>query len=67
MKTLAACKVLRFPAETHYLCEHLHCSSSHQGLVHCKEWWVNASQLDLPSLTPLAVAGSCRLQLGVAQ
>ena len=29
--------------------------------------WVTASQLDLPSLTPLYVAGCGRVQLGVAQ
>ena len=34
------------------------------GVLPCVAWGVTASQLDLPSLTPLYVAGCGRLQLG---
>ena len=35
-----------------------------QGILPCVGWVVTASQLGLPSLTPLSVAGCDRLQLG---
>ena len=35
-----------------------------QEVLPCVEWGVTASQLDLPSLTPLFLAGCGRLQLG---
>ena len=35
-----------------------------QGVLPCVQWGVTDSQLDLPSLTSLSVAGSGRLQLG---
>ena len=34
-----------------------------QGVLPCVGWGVTASQLDLPTLTPLSVAGCGRLQL----
>ena len=37
-----------------------------QGVLPCEGWGVTASQLDLPSLTPLSVAGCGRLQLEAA-
>ena len=41
-------------------------ASGDQGVLPCEGWGVTASQLDLPSLTPLSVAGCGRLQLGAA-
>ena len=41
-------------------------SSGAQGVLPCKGWGATASQLDLPSLTPLSVAGYDRLQLEAA-
>ena len=35
-----------------------------QGVLPCVGWYVTASQLDLPSVTPLSVADCGRLQLG---
>ena len=55
------------PAVTLLLCgAHLHCACGAQGVLPCNGWRVTASQLDLPSLTPLSVAGCSRLQLGFA-
>ena len=42
------------------------CASDAQEVLPCKGWEVTASQLDLPSLTPLTIAIRGRLQLGVA-
>ena len=40
------------------------CNVWSPGVLSCVGWEVTASQLDLPSLTPLFVAGCGRLQLG---
>ena len=42
-----------------FVAQHLYAASGSQGIT--------ASQLDLPSKTPLYVTGWCQLQLGVAQ
>ena len=42
------------------------CASGTQGVLLCEQWGVTASQLDLPSLMPLSVAGCGRLQPGAA-
>ena len=42
------------------------CVGGAQGVLPCEEWGVTASQLHLPSLTPLSVAGCGRLQLEAA-
>ena len=42
------------------------CASGAQGVLCCVGWGITASQLDLPSLTPLSVAGCGRLQLEAA-
>ena len=42
------------------------CASGAQEVLPCKGWGVTASKLDLPSLTPLSVAGCGRLQLEAA-
>ena len=42
------------------------CVSGAQGVLPCEGRGVTASQLDLPSLTPLFVAGCGRLQLEAA-
>ena len=42
------------------------CASGAQGALPCEGRGVTASQLDLPSLTPLSVAGCGRLQLEAA-
>ena len=39
------------------------CASGTQGVLPCDGYGVTSSQLDLPSLTPLSVAGYGRLQL----
>ena len=39
------------------------CTRGAQGVLPCEGWGVTASQLDLPPLTPLSVAGCGRLQL----
>ena len=44
----------------------MHCAIVAQGLLTCEEWWVTASQMDLPSQAPLSVAGWGRL-MGVAR
>ena len=44
----------------------LYCASGAYGVLLIQMVGVTASQLDLPSLTPLSVAGCGRLQLGVA-
>ena len=46
-------------------CTDLHCAPGAQGVLPTRVG-VAASQLDLPSLTPLSEAGCGRLQLGVA-
>ena len=48
------------------ICTALYCVTNAQGLVPYKCWEATDGQLDLPSLTPLSVAGCGRLQLGVA-
>ena len=45
-------------------CTNLYCARGAQGLLPTRMEGAT-SQLDLPSLTPLSVAGCCRLQLGV--
>ena len=42
------------------------CTRGAQGVLPCEGRVVTASQLDLPSLTPLSVAGCGRLQLEAA-
>ena len=42
------------------------CAIGAQGALPCEGRWVTASQLDLPSLTLLSVAGCGRLQLEAA-
>ena len=42
------------------------CASSAQGVLPCEWRGVTANQLDLPSLTPVSVAGCGRLQLKAA-
>ena len=42
------------------------CTRGAQGVLPCEGRGVTASQLDLPSLTPLSVAGCGRLQLEAA-
>ena len=41
-------------------------ASDTQGIMPCEGWGVTATQLDLPSLMPLSVAGYGLLQLGAA-
>ena len=45
---------------------HLRYASGAQGVLPCEGLGVTASQLYLPSLTPLSVAGCGRLQPGAA-
>ena len=42
------------------------CAGGAQGVLSCEGWGATASQLDLPSLTLLSVAGCGRLQLEAA-
>ena len=46
---------------------YLHCASDAQGAQACKGLTVKASELDLPSLTRLCVAGWGRLVLVIAR
>ena len=46
-------------------CTNLYCARGAHGVLLMRVW-VTVSQLDLPSLTPLFVAGCGRLELGVA-
>ena len=52
----------RFPVELR-LYRFILCTRRSGGAAH--DSWVATSQLDVPSLTPLSVAGCGRLQLGV--
>ena len=46
-------------------CQHLHRAiRGAQRVLPCVGWGVTANQFDLPSQTPLSVAGCGRLQLG---
>ena len=66
--TSHAAEIVRSISEQNRGCIDLYvlCASGAQGALLGEEWWVTASQLDLPSLTPLSVAGLGRLQLGAA-
>ena len=41
----------------------LTCASDAQGVLPCKRWWVTASQLNVPSLTPLSAVDCGRQEL----
>ena len=45
---------------------HMHRASFAQGIRLCNVWGAPASQLDIPSLTPLSVTSCGRLQLSAA-
>ena len=47
-------------------CQHLFHASGAQEVLPCEGYGVTVSQLDLPSLTPLLVAGCGRLHLEAA-
>ena len=46
-------------------CTDLYCARGAQGVLPCKGWGLKASQLNLPSLSPVSVAGCDRLKLEV--
>ena len=57
---------VRVPGDTCREWRSVLCASGAQVVLPCEERGVTASQLDLPSLTPLSVAGCGRLQLEAA-
>ena len=63
--TKQALALLLKPA-SQFQASHVLYTNGAQGVLPCEERGVTASQLDLPSLTPLSVAGCGRLQLEAA-
>ena len=63
---MVACSRLSLYSKPRDLQRALACASGAHGALLCKGWGVTASQLGLPSLTPLSVAGCGQLQLDAA-
>ena len=64
MYSCLACGIRTFESRQGYTDLYVLYASGAQGVLLCEEWGVTASQLDLPSLIPLSVAGCGRLKLG---